>query len=130
MAAKVRYKVTKNWTHRSSEQPGRHCSSDQILRVLLDSGSDGDLMFHEKGLIMHIPYLTRQMSISWNMLNGSLLTKGRTEVIIRFLNYSNSKEYTVSPNLVEYDKKKMMKPVYDLVIGCKIITDLEIVLDF
>jgi hypothetical protein len=28
-------------------------------QVLLDSGSGGDLMFHEKGKPMHFPYLTR-----------------------------------------------------------------------
>ena len=44
----VRYNATKHCAHQRSKQPGWHCSSDQILRVLLDSGSDGDLMFHEK----------------------------------------------------------------------------------
>ena len=58
------------------------------------------------------------------------LTKGRTEVILRFFNYSNSKENTVSPDMVEYNKKKMTKPVYDLILGCKTMKELGIVLDF
>ena len=64
------------------------------------------------------------------MLDGSFLAKGRTEVILRFLNYSNSKESTVTPDLVEYNIKKMMKPVYDLNLGCKTMKELRIVLDF
>ena len=87
-------------------------------------------MFHEKGTSMHFPYLTRQVPISWHTSNESFLTKGRTEVIIRFFNYSNSKEYTVSPDLVEHDKKKMTKPVYDLILGCKTVKEFGIVLDF
>ena len=46
--ATVRYTATKNQAHWRLEQPSRHCTSDQILRNLLDSGSDGDLMFHKK----------------------------------------------------------------------------------
>ena len=79
---------------------------------------------------MHFPYLTRQVPISWHTLNGSFLTKGRTELIIRFFNYSNSKEYTVSHDLVEYDRKKMTKQVYDLILGCKTMKELGINLDF
>ena len=79
---------------------------------------------------MHFPYLTRQVPISWHTSNGSFLIKGRTEVMIRFFNYLNSKEYTVSPDLVEYDRKKMMKPVYGFILGCKTMKELGIVLDF
>lgn len=32
-----------------------------IARVLLDSGSDRDLLFHKKGASKHFPYLTRQV---------------------------------------------------------------------
>ena len=64
------------------------------------------------------------------MLNWSFLTKGRTEVILRFFNCSNSNEYTVSPDSVEYNKKKMTKPMYDLILGCKIMKELGIVLYF
>ena len=39
-----------------------------VIKVILDSGSDGDLMFHEKGTSMHFPYLARQVPNSWHML--------------------------------------------------------------
>ena len=79
---------------------------------------------------MHFPYLTRQVPLSWHKLNGSFLTKGRSKVTLKFFEYSNSREYTVTPDIVEYDKRKMTKPVYDLILGCKPMKELGIVLDF
>ncbi|KAL3789733.1 hypothetical protein HJC23_006726 [Cyclotella cryptica] len=104
--------------------------SNKVLKILLDSGSDGDLMFHEKGTSMHFPYLARQVPNSWHTSNGDFLTKGRSKVNLRFFEYSNSKEYLVTPDVVEYDKKKMTEPMYDLILGCKSMKELGIVLDF
>ncbi len=49
---------------------------------------------------------------------------------MKFFEYSNSQENTVTPDIVEYDKRKMTKPVYDLIFGCKTMKELGIVLDF
>ena len=51
-------------------------------------------------------------------------------VYSQLFDYSNSKEYTISPDLVDYNKKKTTKPVYDLILGCKTMKELGIVLDF
>ena len=102
----------------------------EVIRVLLDSGSDGDLMFHEKGTPMHFPNLTRQVPSSWHASNGSFLTRGRSKVSLKFFEYSNSKEFLVTPDVVEYDKNKMTKLVYDLILGCKTMKEIGIVLDF
>ena len=79
---------------------------------------------------MYFPYLTRQVPNSWHKLNGIFLTKGSSEVCLKFFEYSNSKEYLVTPDVVEYDKKKMTKLMYDLILGCKTRKELGIVLDF
>ena len=47
-----------------------------------------------------------------------------------FIEYYNSKEYTVNPDVVEYDGKKMTKPAFDLILGVKTLRELGIVLDF
>ena len=86
VVAKVKYEATKSQACRKIKHPGRHCTSDNIIKVLLDSGSDGDLWLHEKGAPMHFPYLTRHVPLSWNTLNGSFLTKGRSKVTLKFLN--------------------------------------------
>jgi hypothetical protein len=64
------------------------------------------------------------------MLNGSFLTKGRSKVILKFFEYSNSWEYTVTPDSVVYDRKKMTMSVYDLILRCNTMKELGIVLDF
>jgi hypothetical protein len=89
-------------------------------------------MFHETGPPMHFPYLarTRQVPTSWHTLNGNFLTKGRREVNLNFFEHSNSKEYLVTPDVVEHDKKKMAKPMYDHILGCKTMKKLGIVLNF
>ena len=67
---------------------------------------------------------------SRHTLNGSFLTKARSEVSLKFFEYSSSTEFLVTPDVVEYDKKKMTKSVYDLILGCKTMKELEIDLDF
>ncbi len=76
-------------------------------------------MFHEKGTPMHFPYLARQVPTSRCTSNGSFLTKGRSEVSLKIFEYLNSKEFLVTPDVVEYDKKKMTKPVYDSFLEVK-----------
>ena len=49
---------------------------------------------------------------------------------MKFFEYSNSKEFLITPDVVEYDKKKMTKPMYDLILGCQTMKELGIVLDF
>jgi hypothetical protein len=42
----------------------------KIVRVLLDSASDGDLVFVNKDKPMLLPYLKRLVPQLWNTLNG------------------------------------------------------------
>ena len=87
---------------------GTHLSKthkNNLIRVLLDSGSDGDLWFQEKRTPQHLPYLARQVPKSWHTSNGTFQTKGRGEVNLIFFEYSNSKQYLVTPDIIEYDPK-------------------------
>ena len=122
--------MTENQTKPRFEHSARCCPSNAVIKVLLDSGSDGNLTFHKKGTPMHFPYLTRQVPNSWHTLNGSFLTKGRSKVSLNYFDYSNSMKFLVTPDVVEYDKNKMTKPVYDLILGCKTMKELGIDLDF
>ncbi len=70
------------------------------------------------------------MPKSWHTPNGCFHTKGRGKVILKFIKYSNSKEYTVNHDVVEYDGKKLSKPAFDLILGVKTIRELGIVLNF
>ena len=66
VVARTRYQIaTKNQTHQRLEHSAGSHSSITVIKVLLDSGSDGDLMFHEKGTPMHFHYLTRHVPTSY-----------------------------------------------------------------
>jgi hypothetical protein len=100
----------------------------QIVRVLLDSGSDGDLVFVNKDKPMLLPYSKRLVSQSWNTLNGIFQTKRQARVELNFFVYSDSKWYYSEPDAVEYSKES--KPQHDLILGNETMKELDIVLDF
>jgi hypothetical protein len=98
------------------------------VRVLLDSGSDGDLVFVDKGKPMLLPSLKRLVPHSWNTSNGMFQTKRKAEIELNFFEYSDSKRYLAEPDIVKYDK--IYKPQYDLILGVKTIKKYGIILDF
>ena len=63
--------------------------------------------------------------VEWDIPN-----KGRSKVSSKVFEYSNSKEYLVTPDVVEYDRNKMIKPVFDLILGCQTKKEFGMVLDF
>jgi hypothetical protein len=67
------------------------------------------------------------MPNSWHTSNGSFLTKGRSKVSLKVFEYSNSTEFLVTPDAVNYDKTTMTKPMYDLILGCRTMKELRIV---
>ena len=76
-----------------SSKNNKRITKENVMHVLLDSGSSGDLWFHKKELPKHFPYLTRLVSKSWNILNEVFTTKGRGEFSIKFFQYSNSNSF-------------------------------------
>ncbi len=109
--------ATESQSSKAYKQPLRSHPSNKI-RVLLDSGSDGDLYFLPKGKDKSFPYLTRQVPKSWRTSNGSFQTYGRGKFRLKFFEYSASREYTIQPDIVEYDENHMTKPGFDLIHGC------------
>jgi hypothetical protein len=87
--------------HAHHHKGSKKATKEKLIRVLLDSGLDGDLLFHQKGTPKHFPNLTRQVPCSWHMLNGVFHTKGRGKLSIRFFEYSNSKEFLAEPDVFE-----------------------------
>jgi hypothetical protein len=76
----------------------------KLVRVLLDSGSDADLIFVDKDKPMLLPSLKRLVPQSWNTLNGRFQTKQKAEIELNFFEYSDIKRYLAAPDIVEYDK--------------------------
>jgi hypothetical protein len=74
------------------------------VRVLLDSGSDGDLIFVDKDKPMLLPSSKRLVPWSWNTSNEMFQTKRKAEIELNFFEYYNSKRFLVEPDILKYNK--------------------------
>jgi hypothetical protein len=110
----------------------RQCSNkhykQKLVRVLLDSGSDGNLVFVDKDKPMLLPSSKRLVPQSWNTLNGMFQNKCKAEIELNFFQYSVSKRYLAEPDIVKYNRNN--KPQYDLILGVKTMKKYDIILDF
>jgi hypothetical protein len=52
----------------------------KLVRLLLDSGSDGNLVFIDKDKLMLLPSSKRLVPELWNTLNGMFQTKRKAEI--------------------------------------------------
>ena len=105
-------------------------SKKKTLRVLLDTGSDGDLLFHKKGTSKQFSYLTRQVPKTWHTSYGDFQTKGKGDIHLKFFQYSNSKRVHVQPDIVEYDGVTVERPLFDLILDTNTMDELGIILNF
>jgi hypothetical protein len=70
----------------------KHCKQ-RLMQILLDSGSDGDLIFVSKDKPMLLPYSKRLVPQLWKTLNGIFQTKRKAWVELNFFEYSDSKRF-------------------------------------
>ena len=95
---------------------------------LLESGSDGDLVFDNIDKHILLPYLKLLDPQSWNTLNEIFQTKSKARVELNFFDYSASKQYYSKPDMVKYSKES--KPQYEFILGLETMKELGIALDF
>jgi hypothetical protein len=85
--------LKKNGLNRSSKHHGGFCepstnASERLvvkqttIRVLLDTGLSGDLLFIAKGSQKYIPTLKRAVPQSWGTSNGTFTTKKVGEITL------------------------------------------------
>ncbi len=72
------------------------------MQVLLDSGSDGNLVFANKDKPMLFPSLKRLVPQLWNTSNGMFQTKPKARIELNVFEYSDSKRLFAEPDVVEY----------------------------
>jgi hypothetical protein len=98
---------------------------NKTKRVLLDSGSSGDLLFMEKGSSKHIFIVRQVVPQSWGTSNGTFVTDRVVDIEISFVEYSASKKVHLQPDVVEYSPGDQA-PMYDLIIGKQTMHDLGV----
>jgi hypothetical protein len=98
------------------------------MRVLIDSGSDSDLIFVSKDKPLVLPYSKRLVPQLWNASNGIFQTKHKAQVELNFFEYSDSKRFFAEPNVVKYDNDT--KSQYDLILGTETMKEFGAILNF
>jgi hypothetical protein len=106
----------------------RLIAKQKTIRVLLDTGSSGDLFFVRKGSQKYIPTIKRAVPQSWGTSNGTFKMNKVGEVTLSFIEYSPSKSIHFTPDIVEY--KAGATALYDLIIGKQTFHEIRAVLDF
>ncbi len=80
-------------------------NKQKLVQVLLDSGSDGDLIFVNKYKSILLLYLKRLVPQTWNNLNGIFQTKRNARIELHFLEYSDSKRFYPEPDVVKSTRR-------------------------
>jgi hypothetical protein len=102
---------------------------NKTIRVLLDSGSSGDLLFMKKGSNKHVSIVKRVVPQSWGTSNGTFVTDKVGDSEISFVEYSASMKVHLHPDIVKYSQGDQA-PMYDLIIGKQSMHGLGVKLDF
>ncbi len=79
------------YSHAHPHKSSNKATKEKLIQVLLDSGSDGDLLFHEKGTPKHFSYLTRQVHAHGIRRMGSSKQKEEASSQLGFLNTATAK---------------------------------------
>ena len=100
-------------------------------RVLLDCGSDDDILFIEKGskAKRRIPYSTRKIPQNWRTFSGYFNTDRVADFELVFPEYSHSKRFKTTPDIVYLDESDP-NPLYDLIIGKNTMEKMGVILDY
>ncbi len=112
------------YTHQSSSKHWKQ----KIVWVLLDSGSNGDLIFVNKDKPRLLPYPKRLVPQLWNTSNGTFQMWRKARVEPNFFEYSDSKKFHAEHDVVEYDK--INRPQYDLILGTVSMKEFGIIINF
>jgi hypothetical protein len=102
---------------------------NETIRVLLDSGSSGDLLFMKKGSSKCVSVVKRVVPQSWGTSNGTFVTDKVGDIEISFAENMDSKKVRLQPDIVEYSPGDQA-PMYDLIIGKQTMHDLGVKVDF
>jgi hypothetical protein len=87
--------------HGNHRQRSNKHYKQKLVWFLLDSGSDGNLIFLAKDKPMLLcPYLTRLVPQSLNTSNGMFQTKRKAEIKLNYCEYSNTKRYLAEPDII------------------------------
>ena len=105
-------------------------TTNRVWQVLLDSGSEGDLVFNPTSPdAVRVPYKERYAPQRWRTSNGIFETTKVGRLELEFPEYSKSKRIHLKPDIIDIPAG-VGPPTYDLILGVETMADLGIILDF
>ena len=107
-----------------------HENNVVLWRILLDSGSDGDLLFaRSNGQKTSVPYFVREATQTWHTSMGIFRTEKQGDLDVVFPEFSNSKRIHIEPDIIDI-ADDAPEPMFDLIIGTETMKKLDCILDF
>ena len=100
--------------------------------MLLDSGSEGDLVFNPTSpdsIKVKVPYKERFAPQRWRTSSGIFETTKVGRLELEFPEYSKSKRIHLKPDIIDIPVGNG-PPAYDLILGVETMSELGILLNF
>ena len=88
-----------------------HGGKERVLRVLLDSGSDGDMFFLRKSQMSSVRAKRRISRIKWQTSCGAFTTEYVAEIGAKLPDFSPSKWIDFPPDIVLLSEKDSPPPL-------------------
>ena len=98
-------------------------------QTLLDSGSDGDLLFVSKRALKHIQHDERMEPETWQSSTGTFKTTHVGNLEVMFPAFSRSKIFKIKPDIVIIDDNDE-GPMFELILGIDTLCKFGCILDF
>jgi len=108
---------------------GKIESSKRVWKVLLDSGSDGDIAFIKSSEKASIDMHDRLHPQKWKTSNGIFETTKVCNLLLTLPRFSSSKIMSVRPD-IQFIDEDQPPPMYDLIIGLETLANWKAILNF
>ena len=112
VTAVTAYLLPRSTTQLRSKSSYRSSQHKKLIKVLLDSGSDSDLLFIKKGSTACIPCCNRQVPLKWNTSAGTFTTMKVGKVDITFCEFDSHTTHHVDANVVKLSRSDPT-PMYE-----------------
>ena len=99
------------------------------MRVLFDSGSDGDILFLPKKKMKNLPWelVNRAYPVTWGTSSGSFDTTVQAKLRMLLPEFSQSKIFDCTPDVKIVHEGDT---AYDLIVGIETMAEWDAILDF
>lgn len=101
---------------------------ENLLRVLLDTGSDGDLFFPTRRMLKFFETKESAYPTTWGTSNGKFKTRKKACLKLLLPEFSQNKRFDLEADVKVIDDDEAVS--YDLILGIETLSEFGAILDF